>query len=166
MTDEPADRQPAQDPLARVVADTFRKSRGEGLSIEATSQAIAAAMRRRLDQELAEDHADAGILQMQSIVSGSTGQPYVQCQLAGHRWQWPIDDARQHALAVLETAEAAAHDAAAYRFFVEGPIKMDANTAAHTIGALREFRGDQPQRENWRPTEAPTEAPTETGVLD
>lgn len=140
----------AQDPLARLIADTYRKARAEGLSVDVTAQVLAQVMRRKFDQEVAEDVVAGDVIWMQSIVSGHSGTPYVQCRIGETRWQWEIEAARQHALAVLSVAEAAVHDAATYRWLTlrTDGIGMETSAAMIAVRDLRRFRGDV-EREDW-----------------
>lgn len=54
--------------------------------------------------------------------------------------QWSPDEARRYALVILETAEAAEHDAAFYKWATEGPLDLDPRSAAQLLAEQRQYR--------------------------
>lgn len=84
---------------------------------------------------------------MQSIVS-TTGQASVQLKWGDMSGQLTVEAARDHAMHVLECAEAAIHDAAMVRWLVE-KTEMPLENAYEILYELRKFRGDS-TREDWR----------------
>lgn len=82
-------------------------------------------------------------ISMESIVSAFTGEPFVQLHWGELHAQMTPDEARQHAFAILECAEAADSDAFLFHF-ARKRVGMDEERAAKLIFSFREFRGEQP----------------------
>jgi hypothetical protein len=93
---------------------------------------------------------------MQSTVS-TTGRPSVQLKWGDMTGQLTPEEARDHALHVLECAEAAIHDAAFLRWAVE-KSESPLEAAYQVLFELRRFRGDS-TREDWRGGEAEANSP-------
>jgi len=93
---------------------------------------------------------------MQSIVT-TTGKPSVQLRWGDMGGQLTPEEARNHALAVLECAEAAIHDAAMVRWLVE-KSEVPLEGAYQALFELRRFRGDS-TREDWRGGDAEANSP-------
>lgn len=143
-----------RDPLADIIEQTYRESRRDGMGIGATSNMIAAVIRSEVLDKIAVSEAEglskADHVMVQSIVGAASGTPAVQCRVGFEQWQWDVDQAREHAMAVLAATEAAVHDAAVMRWLTLGAVGMDKNAAMTAIVDLRRFRGDV-DREDWRP---------------
>lgn len=140
------------DPLATMIADTFRSCRKDGLSIEDTAEVISEAMRRYLEERGMDDaEYDAERVQVQSIFGARTGLPLVDFKVGFEHWTMPVEQARQHGLNILTCAEAASQDAGMYRWLTL-QMDMSAQAAAAAIADLRRFRGDQP-KDDWRTPE-------------
>lgn len=91
---------------------------------------------------------DANRIEVQSIVSAADGKPYVQLKWGDQVGQLTPDEARQHALALLDAANAAETDAGLLRF-----IRQQGGTerqAAALLAHFRTYRGDDADRKNWR----------------
>lgn len=143
----------ARDRLAEVIETTFKEGRRSGLSIAAAADLVADALRRHLEQErMEEGEVDADLIHMQSIFGYKTGMPMVDFQVGFEHFSLPVAKAREHALAILQVAEAASQDAAVYRWLTLSDLGLDARAAAHAVGELRRFRGDAP-KEDWRTPE-------------
>lgn len=86
-------------------------------------------------------------VEMASGVSAFTGDPFVQMRLvfadgsAKTVAQFTPADAREHGLHVIETAEAAVHDAA-MAAWMKAKLGADPETAAQAVADLRAFRKD------------------------
>lgn len=84
----------------------------------------------------------------ESGVSAFTGDPFLSVEVAftdGTRRrgaQMTPQQAREHALHVLEAAEAAVHDAAMHKWLKE-KVGMDPEQAAAGVHELRDYRTDQ-----------------------
>lgn len=91
---------------------------------------------------------DANRIAVQSVVSAATGRPLVQIKWGDQVGQITPDEARQHALILLDAANAAETDAALLRFTrLMGGNDQD---AARLLAHFRASRGDDPDRPNWR----------------
>jgi hypothetical protein len=84
---------------------------------------------------MANDHE----ISMTSIISQRTKEGLVHYAWGTQETQFTITEARAHALALLEVAEAAASDAALYRFLVD-ELHQAPEKAAFVIRELRQFR--------------------------
>lgn len=89
-----------------------------------------------------------GDILLQSTVRNGDWAPSVQLKWGEQGGQLTPAEARMHALAILECAEAAIHDSALVRFLIED-VGIDEEQALKTVFGLREFRGDS-TREDWR----------------
>lgn len=144
------EQSPARDPLAVAIEESFREGRRTGLSIAATADVVAEVIRSKVGEDAeTEGLAKADHVHMQSIVGARSGEPFVQCRVGFEQWQWDVPTTRGHALALLECAEAAIHDAAVLRWLTLGNIGLDRTAAFAAIVDLRRFRGDV-DREDWR----------------
>lgn len=143
-------------PLAKMIEDAFREGRRDGMTITAVSELIAEVIRSEVLDKIGEKElagmAAPDYVNLQSIVGAASGYPMVQCRVGFEQWQWEVEDARNHALALLQVAEAAVHDAAMLRWLTLGELGLPKNAAHHAIHDLRRFRGDV-DREDWRPPE-------------
>lgn len=93
---------------------------------------------------------------MQSTVTVE-GRPSVQLRWGPMTGQLTPEEAREHARRIFETAEAAVHDAAMYRWLLE-KAEVPREHAMEALFELRRFRGDS-TREDWRGGEAETDSP-------
>jgi hypothetical protein len=97
-------------------------------------------------------------VKVQGIVSARTGEPLVQFRATVdgelvHGWQQSVDEAREHARLVVESAANATYEAAILQFMRE-EMKGSTEDAYAFIGAMRIWRADkwgQPAPEDWRP---------------
>lgn len=137
-----------RDPLAALIEAGVREGRKSGLTLAAAADLTAQQVREQLEGDdglSAPDRVD-----VQSVVSGSSGAPLVQCRVGSERWQWDPADARKHAAQVFEVAEAAEHDAVLVRWLTVS-VGMSLQKAAASLQDLRQFRGDGTLRPDWRP---------------
>jgi hypothetical protein len=100
------------------------------------------------DDEYEPEPEDVTRLGFASGVSAFTGEPFIAMEATfgdGSRRRagqlTPIE-ARQHALAVLEAAEAAVHDAAVVRW-LQVRMELEPQAAVTVLCELRGFRQDQ-----------------------
>lgn len=76
-------------------------------------------------------------------VSVFTGEPFLVVIINGKRvGQWSFDDAREHALAVLENVAVADLDGAYYRALV-GSVGLDEPRARNVVADIANHRGEQ-----------------------
>lgn len=78
-----------------------------------------------------------------SIVSGRTYEPLIEIEWNGQRGQLQLDEARQHALGILEAAEAAESDAFVFKWLTRdiiGTADDDAENFKQIIEQFKEFR--------------------------
>lgn len=133
--------------LADLIEKGFKEGRASGLSIRDCAVLIAEVVMKKLTDD--DPPAPVDVVQVQSVVSAASGDPLVQCRVGGERWQWEPDEARAHARAVFEVAEAAVQDAAAFRWMTLS-MGLDPEPAFAAILDLRRFRGDV-DKEDWGP---------------
>lgn len=76
-------------------------------------------------------------LEFHSGVSAFDGSPFVMVQWGKQTGQLTPDEADAHAVAVIQAAQAARHDAAIMAELQES-VGLDRNTAGHFLLALRE----------------------------
>lgn len=81
------------------------------------------------------------MLNFESMLSVADGTPLIKMQWGNESGQMTVEEARAHALHVLEVAEAAEYDAAYHRFLTEEMGLDDPEKAAYMVGLLREHRG-------------------------
>lgn len=67
------------------------------------------------------------------------GKPFVHYNWGDKKCQFSPEEARQHGLALIEVAEAAAHDAAVFNFLRQR-LGLEPEQAAGMIGDLRNYR--------------------------
>lgn len=79
------------------------------------------------------------MINMTSGVSAFSGDPFIAMHWGAESGQFTPDQARQHALKILECAEAAESDAAIVSW-AETKMGMDKQTAVLILKDLREFR--------------------------
>ena len=95
----------------------------------------------------AANYPDPVRIEMASGVSAFTGDPFVHMLLVFADGstktinQFTPADARQHGLHVIETAEAAVHDAA-MAAWMRDKLNAEPEVAAQAIADLREYRKD------------------------
>lgn len=88
------------------------------------------------------------VIDVQSIVSAANGQPLVQIKWGSQAGQLTPAEARQHALGLLDAANAAETDAALLRLTRQAG--GDDEEAAVLLALVRAQRGDDPDRQDWR----------------
>jgi hypothetical protein len=76
---------------------------------------------------------------LESGVSAKTGEPFVNIKWKDRAGQLTVTDARQHALAILECAEAAESDAFIIKFFRER-VGLSQEKAAQVLIDFRSQR--------------------------
>lgn len=82
-----------------------------------------------------------GQLYLESVVSAQTGEPRVNLTWESTRLgQLSVEEARQHALAVLEVAEAAEQDAFLFRW-LQKVVGLSPQKAVLVLGEFRSTRG-------------------------
>jgi hypothetical protein len=91
-----------------------------------------------------------GTMWVESIVSSTTHEGVVQFRYARDEgepfdWQLSVDEARDHALKILECCEAADSDAALFHFYrkLGAAEPQAAEKAAHMLQAWRAFRAER-----------------------
>lgn len=139
-----------RDPLAVMVEEAFKEARRQGMSVAAAADIVVQVLRAKQAEAELEQLSSPDVVAVQSIVGARTGDPYVQCRVGFEQWQWDVESARHHAMAVLACAEAAMHDAATVRWLILGPLDVPQATAWQAVSDLRRFRGDV-DRADWRP---------------
>ena len=87
------------------------------------------------------DPDPSGVIEIASGVSAFTGAGFVTLRWASESAQMTPDEARQHALRILECAEAAESDAAVFAFF-RARLEVEPAVAGHMVADLREYRGN------------------------
>lgn len=78
-----------------------------------------------------------------SIVSGRTYEPLIEIQWGDRKAQLGLDEARTHALGILEAAEAAESDAFVFKWLTRdiiGTADDDAENFKEIIEQFKEFR--------------------------
>lgn len=139
----------AADGLAGMIAKAFREARKEGLSIEDAAQIVADVIHDKLEERGAEDaEVNREMIKVQSIFGARTGLPLVDFRYGLEHFTLPVEQARDHALVILDCCNAATMDAAVFRWLTLSKLGLDQRAAAAAIGELRRFRGDVP-REDW-----------------
>lgn len=138
------------DQLAGLVEKAFKEARKEGLSIGDAANIVANLIREHLDERMQENAAaDAGMINVQSIFGVKSGLPQVDFRYGFEHFTLTVEQAREHALDILQCAEAASQDAGIYRWLTLSELGLNPRAAATAIGDLRRFRGDVP-KEDWR----------------
>jgi len=74
-----------------------------------------------------------------SLVGYKTGEPLIEIELKGQKAQMGVKQAREHALAVLECAEAAETDLFVFRWLTE-TIGAPPSQAAQVLADFRQRR--------------------------
>jgi len=82
---------------------------------------------------------DDGMINVSSIVSATTGEAVIQFTWGEKRAQLTVDEARQHALGVLECAEAGETDAFIVEFFHK-ELGMEMQKAVEVLRMFRSYR--------------------------
>lgn len=88
----------------------------------------------------AADNA-GGPLEVVGIVSSETGAPWVHLRWGNERGQVNPEQARAHALLVLEAAQNAVNDAAILQW-ARDELELDLERAAVMLDVLRRYRSD------------------------
>jgi len=81
----------------------------------------------------------SGKIEIQAIVSGATHKGLVQLRWGSMSGQLTPEEAREHALSIIEAAEAARHDEMVFRFLME-KLNLEPARAALIIKDLRDTR--------------------------
>jgi hypothetical protein len=92
--------------------------------------------------------SDAGVLWVESLISGRTMEPLVEIHWGDAKAQMSVDEARQHALAVLECAEAAVSDAFVFAWLTRDIIGTDEDAKGNwdeVISEFKKFRATRPR---------------------
>jgi hypothetical protein len=89
---------------------------------------------------------EKGGIDVNSIVSASTGQPWVQFSATQQQWQMTPDEARTWAQVIVEAAEAADQDAFLMDWLVT-KLDVERGQAAQILVEYREFRERKRGRE-------------------
>lgn len=148
-----------RDPIAIAAEMAFKDARKDGLSISDSADIVAAVIRELLEQrEQANATMNREMIHVQSIFGAKTGAPLVDFKYGLEHFTLSVDQAREHAVAILECCTGADMDASVFRWLTL-QMGMDATAAATAIGDLRRFRGDG-QKEDWRTPEQQLEDET------
>jgi hypothetical protein len=83
---------------------------------------------------------DEGMLFVESIVSGRTFEPLVQLKWGDKSCQMGLNEAREHALGILEAAEAAESDAFVFKWLTRDIIGTAGDDKANFELVIQEFR--------------------------
>lgn len=75
-----------------------------------------------------------------SMVSMKTLEPLVEIELAGEQTQMGLSEAREHAMAILEAAEAAESDAFVFRWLTRDIIGTKDDEQDNFRAIIEEFR--------------------------
>lgn len=114
-----------------ILSTLARTSRAEPLAAAALRYAVA---------ELAKRNAGDGI-HLVSLVSASTGEPKIEIRWGDMLAHLTPAEARQHALAVLETAEAAESDAF-ISSFMQKTVGLNPSEAGMMLVEFRNWRAE------------------------
>lgn len=117
--------------VEKAARDLFSQARGDPqrLAMLAAQFKLAAAGRA------------GGTLEVLGIVSAESGKPVVQLSWGEHVGQLSPDEARAHALLILEAAQNAVADAAIFGWARE-ELGVDLERGAQLVDALRRYRTD------------------------
>ncbi len=91
------------------------------------------------------EEKDPNMIWASSSVHADDRAPWVHLQWADKKGMLTPEEARQFALSVLETAQAAEHDAFLVKFLTE-KIGSDVPTAIAVLREFREMREKKPRR--------------------
>lgn len=86
---------------------------------------------------------DGTMIEVLSIVSGRTFKPLVEIVWGDRRIQMDLDEARKHALYIIECAEAAESDAFVFQWLTRdiiGTAADDQENFKQVIGEFKNFR--------------------------
>lgn len=95
------------------------------------------------DTESPDNRIKPEMIFITSIVSGRTYEPLIQIEWNGQAGQLDLDDARQHALGILEACEAAESDAFVFKWLTRdiiGTAQDDADNFRQIIDEFKAFR--------------------------
>lgn len=121
-----------RDEIEKVARDLYAQARGNPnrLATLAAQFKLAAAGRT------------GGTLEVLGIVSAESGKPVVQLSWGDQAGQLSPDQARAHALLILEAAQNAVADAAILEW-ARDELDVDLERGAHLLDALRRYRTDR-----------------------
>lgn len=91
--------------------------------------------------ELEAATGDSRMIEMASGVSHRTREGFVNYSWGNKKTQFTADEARQHAYAILECAEASIMDAAVLAFFTKH-MGVEEKKALMAVAELRNYRAD------------------------
>jgi hypothetical protein len=89
-------------------------------------------------------HMRSDDLQMESGVSAKTGEPFMHLRWGDQAGQFSPQDARDHAMRIIDAAAASEFDAALVKALVN-EMGLDHETAVRFLGLMREQRGGTDQ---------------------
>ena len=89
---------------------------------------------------IAKDKGSEGMIEVVNIVSGSTFQPLVQMRWGKMEGQLTVDEARQHALIILECAEAAESDAFVFHWLTRDVLETGDEKIKNWNHVIEEFK--------------------------
>lgn len=121
--------------------DALEKAAGE-LYDHADGDARRLAMIAAQFRREAAGRTPADPLSVLGIVSFQTGQPFVHLRWGENVGQLTPDEARQHALLILEAAQNAVADAA-ITGWAKDELELDPERAAQLLDAHRRYRADR-----------------------
>lgn len=99
---------------------------------------------------IAAKPSDEGILFVTSIVSGTTFEPLVELQWGEKKCQMGLEEARGHALGILEACEAAESDAFVFQWLTRdiiGTAEDQRGNFEQIIAEFKQFREARTKRE-------------------
>jgi hypothetical protein len=118
--------------LQKAARDLYSQARGNPDRL--------AMMAAQFQRAAAERHG--GTLEVLGIVSARTGQPVVQLEWGGATGQLDVEQARAHALLIVEAAQNAVADAAILEW-AKDELELDLDRASALVDALRRYRSDR-----------------------
>jgi len=95
-------------------------------------------------EHLLSTHLRSDDLQMESGVSSRTGEPFMHLRWGDQAGQFSPEEARQHALRIVDAAAASEFDAALVKALT-GELGLDYGRAVAFLGIMREQRGGTDQ---------------------
>jgi hypothetical protein len=95
---------------------------------------------------IAAKTTDEGMLFVTSIVSGRTFEPLVQIQWGDKSCQMGLNEAREHALGILEAAEAAESDAFVFHWLMRDIVGTEQDEQENFQRVIAEFKAFREER--------------------
>jgi hypothetical protein len=133
----------AREVMAAVAAAEYDAAVMRQLQSLGVEQRAAAELVQMMRQDRAE-HVPVSLIPGLALVPGVsafTGNGFLRLERHGKAvGQWEMNDARQHALGIIEALEVTALDSA-YLRVLQGNVSLDRDRALVVVGALAQHRG-------------------------